>query len=190
MIPDRLKLKSADPKQYEFAVKLCTDIELLLEEKTEAQLLIDEWNDKISTGLIYEAHNFEHYYASISRDTFIRKALSPSPTFDNLLTYTDSLTVIDIISKANVEEHELDYYLDMLEANFPDAKVSDLLYWPDEWFGNGVDLHIELTNEQKIYCLSSYTNRWFADQPKKILLPPKVKTALKNKIASQEKITQ
>lgn len=184
MIPKRLKLTNADPKQYTLAVKLCTEIESLLEEEKDAHLLIAEWNNKISTHFIYEADDFKYYYASISRDTFIRKALSPLAMFDDLLTYTESLAILDSIGTAEYPEHELDYYLEVLDANFPNGEVSDLLYWPNEWFVNGVDLHVELSNKQIVYCLSCYTNRWFKEQAKEVVLPPEVELALKNKVAS------
>ena len=47
------------------------------------------------------------------------------------------------------EEHEIGYWLDMLALNIPDANVSDLIYWPGEYFGDGNNYRA-LTPEQVI----------------------------------------
>lgn len=51
--------------------------------------------------------------------------------------------------EADGEEHEIDFWVEMLAVNIPDPRVSDLIYWPGEYFGDGNNAR-ELTPEQVI----------------------------------------
>jgi hypothetical protein len=71
--------------------------------------------------------------------------------------YSEALAVLDALSTDAVSEAETGYYLAWLEAQFPGANMNDLIYWPDEWFGdpslfrdaNGAfEPEAELSNEQ------------------------------------------
>ena len=31
-------------------------------------------------------------------------------------------------------EHDIDFWLSMLEINIPNERISDLIFWPDEYF--------------------------------------------------------
>jgi hypothetical protein len=41
------------------------------------------------------------------------------------------------ISTADGKEHEIHFWLGLLEANLPDPRIADLLFWPGEYFGDG-----------------------------------------------------
>jgi hypothetical protein len=47
------------------------------------------------------------------------------------------LELIRRVSTAGAEEHEKIFWLGLLEANVPDKRISGLIFWPGEYFGDG-----------------------------------------------------
>jgi hypothetical protein len=46
-------------------------------------------------------------------------------------------------------EHEIDFWLALLALHLPDPRISDLIFWPGEYFGDGNNAR-DLTPEQVI----------------------------------------
>src|SRR3569623_955620 len=133
-IPDRLKVRRTNKKLVDKMSALCDGIERELDSGGTADALLDEWHTHARRRC--EPSEFQTYWKSVSKRTFVRGALNPKPSFDKELVYSEALAVLDAVSKVEVSESESMYYLNWLEALFPGSNMSDLIYWPDAWFGD------------------------------------------------------
>src|SRR5262249_56832026 len=53
------------------------------------------------------------------------------------ITRDELLELIRRLSTAAGEEHEQIFWLRLLEANVPDKRISGLMFWPGDYFGDG-----------------------------------------------------
>ena len=116
----------------------------------------------------------------MDKEDFVRGALNPKPSLDKELTHAEALAVLGAIANADLPDSENYYYLDWLEAQFPGSNISDLIYWPDEWFGdaslfrdaNGAfKPEAELNDEQVLAYAMAKSRRKLADSPKGVAMP-------------------
>ena len=94
--------------------------------------------------------------------------------------YSEARAVLDAVSTAAVPESEIGYYLRWLEAQFSGSNISDLIYWPDAWFGdaslfrdvNGAfKTESELSNDQILGYAMAKSGRKIAGAPNDVVLP-------------------
>lgn len=108
-----------------------------------------EFNASAGTTLTYD--DFQGIYGGQDHDTWVRKLLS-----DPHLTRLPDIhreELVELVRRVMEEagpEHEIDFYLGLLELNIPDPRISDLIYWPGEYFGEGHPVPAEMTPEQVI----------------------------------------
>jgi hypothetical protein len=133
-IPARLRLPPVDQRLFDEMSMLCDSIEAELGAGDAATLLLRRWN--AHTWREHEPHEFQNYWRSIDKETFVRNALNPEPRLDDDLRYSEALAVLEAVTNVAVSVSEIDYYLSWLEAQLPGGKINDLIYWPDEWFGD------------------------------------------------------
>jgi hypothetical protein len=133
-IPERLKLPPVSQRLLDEMSALCDAIERELESGGTAEPLLQRWHAQARRR--FDPRDFRTYWKAVSRETFVREALNPEPSFDDGVTYREALAVLDAVATAAVPEAETAYYLGWLDAQFPGANISDLIYWPDEWFGD------------------------------------------------------
>lgn len=107
-----------------------------------------EFNREAGTALAFI--DFQGIYGGQSHDTWVRKLLAqshqrrlPDVTRGELVELARR-----VIENAG-EEHETYFWLKMLELNVPDPQVSDLIFWPGEYFRDG-DNSRELMPEQVV----------------------------------------
>ena len=110
---------------------------------------LDEFNQTAGTTLTYD--DFQGIYGGQDHDTWVRKVLSDP----HLMRLPDIQReeLVELARRVMEEagpEHEIDFWLGMLELNIPDPRISDLIYWPGEYFGDGVTVPAEMTPEQVI----------------------------------------
>ncbi|WP_254510547.1 hypothetical protein [Anatilimnocola floriformis] len=105
-----------------------------MESRGDAQPLIDRWHEHADRR--YEPDEFRTYWKAISKGTFVREALNPPAAFDPQVTFAEALAVLDAVRRVETSQSAQTYYLHWLEKQFPDCRISDLIYWPDEWFGD------------------------------------------------------
>lgn len=53
------------------------------------------------------------------------------------ITYEELLELMMRVYNATGSETEHDYWLELLEVNLRNPRLSDLIYWPGEYFGDG-----------------------------------------------------
>ena len=91
-----------------------------------------------------------------------------------------SVAVLDAVATAAIPHSGVFYYLAWLEAQFPGANMNDLIYWPDEWFGdaslfrdkNGAfKPESNLTNDQLLAYAIAKSGRKLPGAPKDVALP-------------------
>src|SRR5205085_7579128 len=83
-----------------------------------------------------DPYDFRTYGKAMSKESFVLDALNPEPSFAKDVVYSEALAVLDAIATATIPASEIAYYLGWLEAQFPGSNMRDLIYWPDEWFGD------------------------------------------------------
>lgn len=133
-IPERLKLQPINKKLFDEMSALCDKIEDELESGMDAASLLLQWH--LHARRRYDPDEFEAYWRAVSKETFIHDALNPEPSFDKDAVYAEVSDILAVVLNATVSEAECNYYLGWLEAQFPGANMNDLIYWPDEWFGD------------------------------------------------------
>ena len=169
-IPRRLRLEPASRAAVDEMTALCNRIEdAAIDDATELEELLAKWNARASRT--YEATEFRTYYGAMSTEDFVRTALAPKPRLVKDLTYAEARDVVDVIARAELSQSEHDYFLDWLEANFPDADVIDLIYWPNQWLSDE-SLDVDLDADQIVAYAMSRSGRELADAPDVVLPRP------------------
>lgn len=177
-IPERLRLSPMTRELISEMSELCDQIEHTLESGDDANDLLAEWHRH--AGRTCEPHEFMNYWRSIDKEEFVRDALNPKPRFMDDLTYPEVFAVLQSLVKAELKESGSYYYLRWLEAQFPNSNMSDLIYWPDEWFGDAslfrdaggaFKPEAELSLDQILAYAMEKSGRSLSDRPNDITLP-------------------
>jgi hypothetical protein len=177
-IPERLKLRPVCKQLVDEMLALCDAIERELEAGDTAEVLLQRWHAHARRRC--DPYEFRTYWKAVDKETFVLEALNPEPSFDKDLVYSEALAVLDAVSNAALPESESAYYLDWLEAQFPGSNMSDLINWPDEWFGdaslfrdaNGAfKPESSLSNDQILAYAMAKSGRNLPGAPKGVSLP-------------------
>ncbi|MFO0905201.1 MAG: hypothetical protein U0939_19495 [Pirellulales bacterium] len=131
-IPSRFRVKSPTKKAMLELRRLAQQIERALERQEDAAPLLAQWNEQACRE--YAPSEFQTYWKSTDLDAFVREALCPSPRKVDDLKYREALAVLKAMLEEGLTSAKQTYYLEWLEVQFPGANMSDLIYWPDEWF--------------------------------------------------------
>lgn len=175
MIPARLQLQPINKALLQEMCELCDQIADELEKGGDAQELFERWHTHAYRKC--EPDEFRNYWRAVDQKTFVRDALNPSAAFDPQVTFAEALAVLQ--GMRSVSESAKIHYLRWLEAQFPGSIISDLIYWPDEWFGDqslfrdssgAFKPDAKLTEEQILGYAMAKSGRKLADAPE-IALP-------------------
>ncbi|MCH8147400.1 MAG: hypothetical protein IH987_05305 [Planctomycetes bacterium] len=101
-----------------------------------------EWEDDLAefnqlAGTSLGFAEFQGIYGGMEHDSWVRNVLCmplAEKQFD--LTNDEMLEIIERLCTAAGEEHEQFFWIKLLETNL-DPQISDLIYWPGEYFGDG-----------------------------------------------------
>jgi hypothetical protein len=74
------------------------------------------------------------------------------------ISRAELLEMICRVASAEGEEHEIDFWLGLLEIHIPAPRISDLIFWPGGYFGDGNNDR-ELTPEQVLDIAQAAGNR-------------------------------
>jgi hypothetical protein len=177
-IPERLKLKPVSNQLLDEMSALCDSIERELESGEAAEEQLQRWHAHARRRC--DPYDFRTYWKAVSKETFVLEALNPEPKFDKDVAYSEALAVLDAVATAAMPESEIGYYLGWLEAQFPGSNMSDLIYWPDEWFGDacifrdangGFKPESELSSDQILGYAMAKSGRELPGAPKDVALP-------------------
>jgi hypothetical protein len=156
-IPPRLVPKKASKQEVQELSALCDEIERGVVAREDVSPLLAKWNARACRA--YEPTEFKTYYGAMSTEEFVRGALNSPVAMDSALTWDEVVAVFDAVMGGKLAAWELDFFRDWLEAQFADANISDLIFWPNEWFQNEEALQFEFTAEQFACAASRYSGR-------------------------------
>ena len=115
---------------------------------SELAALIDgagpgQWEDELEefnhlAGTNHGHADFQGIYGGMDHETWVRAVLAePARKRVPDITRAELLELIRRVVTADGEEHETIFWLGLLETNVPDPRISDLIFWPGEYFGDG-----------------------------------------------------
>lgn len=115
-------------------------------EQTREQLAA--FNREATTEL--EFLDFQGIYGGQAHDTWVRKILATP--FEQRVADITKVELIELarrVMQCEGDEHQIDFWLNMLAINIPNERISDLIFWPDEYF-NDANYSQRLSPEQVI----------------------------------------
>lgn len=160
-VPERLRPPTPSVAEFREYIALCDRIEDAAPSDVEP--LLARWNAR--AGRTYTHAEFKTYYGAVDVETFVGEMLLGEPAVVSDLTYAELRAVLESAAGNELSEAVASYYLNWLDVNLPGANVSDLLYWPNEWFGDESMLQVELTPDQMLAYAMAKSGRQFADAP-------------------------
>jgi hypothetical protein len=100
----------------------------------------EEWLEEFNrdAGTRFTFADFRGIYGGMEHETWVRQVLSGSAVIKIPdITYDELLELLTRVCRAAGVEHENYFWLRLLEANLPDRRLSDLIFWPGNYFGDG-----------------------------------------------------
>lgn len=174
-IPQRLRPSMPSVEEMHEYTELCRRIENgRYADTDELDDLLRHWNRRAGTAYVVE--DFRAYYGSMEIDEFVGRMLMGTPQLVPDLTYAELRDVLDEQVSVSLSEPEQHYYLDWLDANLPGANVSDLIYWPNEWFKNESLLQVEFTPDQILAYVMAKSGRSVTGAPAGVPMPYPIPT--------------
>lgn len=87
-------------------------------------------------------------FGSVGPDVFAKRQLVAWDKVPTDLTKDEMLEMVDgVCGVTKADELQRDYWLACLRANTGDEKISDLIYWPGSYFGDGDDTRVMSSSE-------------------------------------------
>ena len=125
---------------------LAEEIDCGRPEQTREQ--VAAFNQEARTELQFI--DFQGIYGGQDHDTWVRKVLA-APYAQRVMDVTkcELIELARRVMECDGTEYDIDFWLSMLEINIPNERISDLIFWPDEYF-NDVNYSKTLTPEQVI----------------------------------------
>ncbi|NBF04278.1 hypothetical protein GV819_18505 [Pseudomonas sp. Fl5BN2] len=166
-MPERLKPTPPTPKIRALMKALLKQILDTIWDNQEREspaisALIQQWN--CHAGRPFEFHEFRDMHSHTSAANFLRTAFHREKYVEDL-SFEEACALTDFICKCEGTESDVDYALSLLETNFPEANASDLIFWPNEWFGDPDMLHVEISSPEIVAYLMAKSSRPLADAP-------------------------
>jgi hypothetical protein len=126
--------------------KIAEEIDCGHPEKSLVQLAV--FNKEAMTE--FEFIDFQGIYGSQSHDVWVRKVLAkPYERRLKKVTKQELIEMARRVMEGDGPDHAIEFWLSMLEINIPNNRVSDLIFWPGEYF-NDVNYSEDLSPEQVI----------------------------------------
>ena len=122
-IPPRFQLSQPDPAVIAEMYDLCDRIADELETGGEPTELLANWHKH--AGRQYTNDEFTNYWKSTSKEEFVRGALTPTPRYNQDLKHSEVVGVLKTVKSGEIAENLTHYFLDWLDAQFPNANISD-----------------------------------------------------------------
>ncbi|MEG0558099.1 MAG: hypothetical protein RR574_16785 [Comamonas sp.] len=111
--------------------KFAEEIDCGHPEQTRNQ--VAAFNQQAMTEL--EFVDFQGIYGGQSHDTWVRKVLaSPYERRVENITKQELIEMARRVMAHDGDEHAVEFWLSMREINIPNDRISDLIFWPDEYF--------------------------------------------------------
>lgn len=177
-IPKRFPAPRVSKATVQLLSQLCDEIEDAVNRGEDFSQLLEEWHRHARRTC--EPHEFTTYYGSMTKQEFVKNALITPPGAANDATYEECKAIALALMSAEVRNQaDQAYYLSWLDSKFPGGRISDLMFWPNEWFGddsyfleNGQFLpDRELSVDQILRYAMLKSGRILPDAPGAVTLP-------------------
>ena len=86
-------------------------------------------------------------FGSVKPETFAKRQLIDWNQLPADLTEAEMLEMIDRICQVDGDEFQMEYWLACLRTSTGDQKISDLIFWPGSYFGDGNDTRMMSSSE-------------------------------------------
>jgi hypothetical protein len=150
-------------------MELSQEIEEAIEGRVDFNERLARWNARAVRP--YSPDEFRYYPASTSRETFVETMLLGAPVMVSDLTYSEAKEVVTVVSTAKLPEAMLNHFIEWLEVNFPNGNITNLIYWPNHWFGDESMLQVELTPDQILAYAMAKSGRRLPGAPANVPMP-------------------
>lgn len=88
----------------------------------------------------FEFIDFQGIYGGQDHDTWVRQVLgTPHEVHVANITQAELVEMARRVMKCEGPEHAIYFWLSMLKINIPNERISDLIFWPGEYFGDEYD---------------------------------------------------
>ncbi|PHM66170.1 hypothetical protein Xsto_01395 [Xenorhabdus stockiae] len=165
-IPQRLKPYHPNKEEFTKMDALLLQIEDAIfdhndENDPDTKHLIAQWN-KIANRE-FEFHEFRDLHSYTDNVSFIYSAFYQIKYIEDL-SFDEAIRLVNAISESSESESDGYYLVNLLEKNFPDSNISDLIFWPDDWFQDE-EFEDELTSAEILGYAMARSGRYLPDSP-------------------------
>ena len=167
-IPPRLRPPTPSVEEMREYTSLCRRIESTLSDHGSLSPLLARWNAR--AGRAYRPSDFR-YHGAVDTTTFVGEMLLGTPGLVPDLSYPELREVLRSFLDQELSETVESYFLAWLEANLPGAKVSELIYWPNQWFNDESLLNAEFTPDQFLAYAMAKSGRQVPGAPANVPMP-------------------
>ncbi|KQW00442.1 hypothetical protein [Rhizobacter sp. Root1221] len=91
-----------------------------------------------TVGQIVSLQQVRGAFGSIAPETFARKSLVNWRELPTGATEEEMLEMLQLVCVAKGSEFQLEYWVQCLRVNTGDERLSDLIFWPDAYFGRPI----------------------------------------------------
>jgi hypothetical protein len=93
------------------------------------------FNREAGTHLVFA--DFQGIYGGTDHEIWVRTLLAePAQKRVADISHEELLELIRRVATTDGKEHEVSFWMGLLEAKLPDSRISDLIFWPGEYFGD------------------------------------------------------
>jgi hypothetical protein len=86
-------------------------------------------------------------FGSVRPETFAKRQLIDWDRLPSDLSRREMLEIIDKFHEGKLDEFYPEYWIECLRVNTGDGRISDLIFWPGSYFGDGDDSRLMSSSE-------------------------------------------
>ena len=117
------------------AIELAREIYSVFEAGKDCSSCVREL--AILSGRPIHAFAVDAAFGSVSPETFARRQLTDWHNLPADLSDAEMLEVVERVVDFSGDDFQTEYWIACLALNTGDSRISDLFFWPGEYFGDG-----------------------------------------------------
>jgi hypothetical protein len=92
-----------------------------------------------AAGRIISLQQVMAAFGSIDPETFARRSLVDWNALPTGATEEEMLEMLELVCESRGSEFQIEYWMQCLRVNTGEDRLSDLIYWPSEYFGRHIE---------------------------------------------------
>jgi hypothetical protein len=124
-----------DQRRLDAAIAMAQELYALHEAGRDYSTELDTFARFVGTPV--SKFDLDGAFGSIDAGGFAESLLTDRSQVPKDLSEGEMVDLIERICKAKGTESQISYWLNCLKANTGDQRLSDLIFWPGEYFGDG-----------------------------------------------------